>query len=443
MGVRARYTILYGTMVLVSGLGLLAIVGALGFRSTRSAPAQGWKTPAAEQIAHLQQQLADSDQAHSRQLVFGLVTGLVVTVLLSMLLGRFLAGRVLRPLRVITAATRRITADNLHERLAVPGPADEVKALADTIDELLGRLEESFAAQRRFVADASHELRTPLATMRASVDVAMAKPGPVPAGTAVLADRVRSSLDDMERLLEGLLLLARAQHSAFDDREAVSLTALASQALKDKPEDLMVYASLPPDVVTLGSPVLLARLVGNVIDNALRHNVPGGWVRVTVSESSPAWSNGATSPAWSNGATSPARSDGAAFPARLNDVASPARLNDVASPARFAGVASRTRLNGAASPARTVGPVASALSAGSARLVVESTGQVLDPAQVARLGRPFQRLGAERTGPGTGLGLSIVAAVASAHGGAVSLEARPTGGLIVTVDLPLAVAAPA
>ncbi|MFI5897691.1 sensor histidine kinase [Actinoplanes sp. NPDC051513] len=366
MGVRLRYTLLYGAMVLVSGVGLLAIVGGLSVRSTTQARSGTAPAPAAEQIARLQRQLADADAAHSRQLLVGLITGLVVSVLLSLLLGRFLAGRVLRPLRVLTQATRRISADNLHQRLAVRGPADEVKDLADTIDELLARLEESFAAQRRFVADASHELRTPLATMRASVDVAMAKPGPVPAETAVLADRIRSSLDEVDRLLEGFLLLARAQHGAFDDREAVSLTALAAGALRSQEQDLAVYEDLPADVATRGNPVLLARLVGNVIDNAFRHNVAGGWVRVSVTA-----------------------------------------------------------------------------SGSSAALVVESTGPVLDPAQVAQLGRPFHRLGAERTGSGNGLGLSIVAAVAAAHGGSLRLRARPAGGLLVTVVLPLAVAVPA
>ncbi|MCU7726043.1 ATP-binding protein [Actinoplanes sp. KI2] len=366
MGVRTRYTILYGAMILVTGLGLIAIIGAFGSRSTTRAGGD-YPAPAAEQIERLQRRLAQSDEAHSQQLVFGLVVGMVVALLLSLVLGRLLAGRVLKPLRVITAATRRISADNLHQRLAVQGPADEVKDLADTIDGLLGRLEESFAAQRRFVADASHELRTPLATMRASLDVAMAKPSPVPAETAVLADRIRAELDRVDRLLEGFLVLARAQHGALDDRSAVSLGALAREALPASSTNLEVYADLDADVVTEGNPVLLARLVGNVIDNAIRHNVSGGWVRVSVS-----------------------------------------------------GVS------------------------GVARLVVQSSGPVLDPSQVARLGRPFQRLGAERTGDGgTGLGLSIVAAVASAHGGSVSLTALPAGGLTVTVDLPLAVAVPA
>ena len=286
MGVRMRYTILYGALVLLSGAVLLAIVAAFSMRETVSAGPAG-SAPPGEQIARLQEQLAESGAAHSRQLVSGAAVALAVLLVISVVLGRAVAGRVLRPLRTITAATRRITADNLHERLAAAGPADEVKALADTIDDLLERLEQSFAAQRRFVADASHELRTPLATMRASLDVAMAKPGPVPPQTEVLADRLRTALDQTEDLLEGLLVLARAQHGALDDRSTVSLGALAEAALQSreteiKSKGLRVYAETPATAITEGNPVLLARLVGNAVDNAVRHNLAGGWLRVVA-----------------------------------------------------------------------------------------------------------------------------------------------------------------
>ena len=364
MRVRLRYTILYGVLFLISGVGLLGLTAALGIKATVHAPSDGY-TPPAEQIAHLQQQMADNAANQNRQLFFGAVTALAIMLFVSLLLGRAAAGRVLRPLRTLTAATRRITADNLHERLAVPGPADEVKALADTIDDLLGRLEESFAAQRRFVANASHELRTPLATIRASLDVAMAKPGPVPEPTAVLADRVRTELDQVERLLEGFLILTRAQHGALDDRTPVPLFPLVAGALdarsaQIKSKDLQVYASSAGDLMTTGNRVLLTRMVDNVIANAVVHNVDGGWIRVVSGPSS---------------------------------------------------------------------------------LKVESSGPVLDPAQVAGLGRPFQRLGADRTGSGSGLGLSIVGAVAAAHGGSLTLAAREAGGLRVEIVLPAVVPA--
>ncbi len=112
----------------------------------------------------------------------------------------------------MTAAAQRISEDNLHERLAVTGPRDELKELGDTIDGLLARLEGAFNAQRRFVANASHELRTPLTTMRASLDVALAKPEPAPPQTVALAARLRAELDRIDALLEAFLVLARAQH---------------------------------------------------------------------------------------------------------------------------------------------------------------------------------------------------------------------------------------
>jgi signal transduction histidine kinase len=358
MSVRLRFTFLYGAMFLLCALGLLAIVAAISLNNTVSAGPVG-SVSAAQQAAQLQRQLADADAAHTRQLLFGLIAALAVTLVFALVLGRAAAGRVVRPLRQLTAATRRISADNLHERLAVRGPSDEVKALADTIDDLLSRLEESFAAQRRFVADASHELRTPLTTIRATLDVTVAKPGPLPAQTVQLAERVRDSLDEVDVLLEGLLVLARAQHGAVENRAEVCLSRLAEEALQDQSQDLEVYDDIDDDVMTRGNPVLLARLTSNVIDNAFRHNIPGGWVGVATS-------------------------------------------------------ADRGRV----------------------RLVVESSGPALDPEQVRRLGQPFHRLRADRTGGGTGLGLSIVAAVAAAHGGTLTLTARDEGGLHVMVELP-------
>ncbi|MGK5685266.1 sensor histidine kinase [Actinoplanes sp. URMC 104] len=287
MGVRMRYTLLYGVMFLLSGAGLIAIVAVLGLQNTRQS------TPVTSvgqaRVAELERQLAEADASASRRLLLGAVVAFLVMLLFSLVLGRAAAGRVLRPLRTITSATRRITADSLHSRLAVAGPADEVKDLADTIDDLLARLEESFAAQRRFVADASHELRTPLATMRASLDVAMAKPEPVP---APLAERLRGSLDHMDGLLDGLLMLARAQHGALDDRTVVSLSSLTAAALSARGpaievKGLRVYADPPATLLAPGNAVLLARLVDNVVDNAVTHNVPGGgiWVSGAASAS--------------------------------------------------------------------------------------------------------------------------------------------------------------
>lgn len=355
--VRVRFTILYVVVFLVSGMGLLALINVFaGISETQVAPQQAAAFTDQQRILALQTQLLELQATQSRRLLTISLAALAVMTIASIMLGKAVAGRVLRPLQTITAATRRITADNLHERLSVPGPTDEVKDLADTIDELLERLEASFAAQRRFIANASHELRTPLATMRATLDVALAKPEPPPPQTVALAGRLRTELDQMDQLIEGLLVLARVQHGALPDSAEVSLSDLTASAL---PAGVPIDADLGDPVLTQGSPILLARMINNLIDNAIVHN-EGGPIRVATDTDED-----------------------------------------------------------------------------SARLVVESGGPVLDPAEIARLGQPFQRLGTERTGPGLGLGLSIVSAIVNAHGGRLDFEALSQGGLRVTVSLPL------
>ncbi len=292
--VRLRFTILYAVLFLVSGVGLLAITYLLaGGKMTQPAPDQNATTQqpslaaAQERIRQLEAQLSDIHAVQSRQLLMGSLIALAVMVAVSLLLGKAVAGRVLRPLRTITVTTRRISAENLHERLAVPGPADEVKDLADTIDGLLERLEVSFAAQRRFVANASHELRTPLATMRASLDVAVAKPEPAPPQTLALAGRLRTELDRVDHLLESFLVLARAQHGTLPDRAPVSLGNLVSEAMTAHAaaiaaKDLTIQTDMLDAAWTQGSPTLLSRMAANVVENAVIHNQPGGWVRVAT-----------------------------------------------------------------------------------------------------------------------------------------------------------------
>ncbi|MCM1975518.1 HAMP domain-containing sensor histidine kinase [Streptomyces sp. G1] len=388
-----RFTILYATVFLLSGIGLIALIYLFSRSDTTlSAPGQpppgAPSTGVAQHVLDLERQLADVHAQQSRQLLFGSLIAILVMAAVSLLLGRILAGHVLRPLRLITAATRRISADTLDQRLAVAGPEDEVKELADTVDGLLARLEASFAAQRRFVANASHELRTPLTTIRASLDVAVAKPQPA-AQTVALAGRVRTELDRVDRLLEGFLVLARAQHGVLPDRVPVSLAELAGEALAARAaavaeKDLTVEDGLAPRAWTRGSPALLSRLVQNLTDNAIVHNQRGGWIRITTED-------GATT---EGGATE----DGAGTSGTGADDAS------------------------------------------WARLVVETGGSVLDQEQVDRLTQPFERLGTDRTGSqeSSGLGLSIVAAIVSAHGGRLDLRVRPEGGLKVTAAMPSA-----
>jgi signal transduction histidine kinase len=293
--VGARFTILYAVVFLLSGVGLLGLtflLSDLGQGQSVPAgnlPAQGSLEAAQQHIRELDSQLAAVHAQQSRQLLAGSLVALIVMAVVALVLGRVLAQRVLRPLRLITDATRRISVDSLDRRLAVSGPVDEVKDLADTIDELLERLEASFAAQRRFVANASHELRTPLATMRASLDVAVAKPDPA-ATTVALSNRVRTQLDRVDHLLDGFLVLAQAQHGALADAAPVDLEELIGAALRERSADiarkgLSTSVDLPPGTTTQGSPALLARLVGNLVDNAVTHNENGGWIKITGSTS--------------------------------------------------------------------------------------------------------------------------------------------------------------
>ncbi len=294
--VRLRLTALYTLLFLLSGAVLLAITSGVVVASSSvraTTPAPGQHSPqsalgrAQARIQQLQAEL-DANTVHgvSHQLLIGSAIALAVMTVASAVLGWIIAGRVLRPLRAMTAATRRISADSLHERLAMQGPHDELTDLADTIDGLLERLEGAFTAQRRFVANASHELRTPLTTMRASVDVAVAKPGPVPEQTLVLAGRLRGELDRVDELLDGLLALARAQHGVLPGHAVLSLGAVASASLAARSGAIAARKLTvqnidgPGGAWVAGSQPLLRRMVDNVMDNAIGHNVHGGWISV-------------------------------------------------------------------------------------------------------------------------------------------------------------------
>ena len=205
--VRWRLTLLYSFIFLSCGAALLAITYWLFANFAYQTP----KEPLNPIMVQLQTAMSTvrSNGLHRLQLYSGIA--LAIMAIVSVVLGWLVAGRVLAPLRTITAATDRISETNLHERLGMPGPRDELRLLADTIDRLLARLEAAFDAQRRFVANASHELRTPLAMMRTTLDVAIAKPGGVPAQTRELDVELRVDLDHADQLLESFLTLARAE----------------------------------------------------------------------------------------------------------------------------------------------------------------------------------------------------------------------------------------
>jgi signal transduction histidine kinase len=301
--VRWRLTLLYGGMFLVCGAALLVITYTLvdhatvtrtilahpngrppaanRLRPVHSAPPEPRSSKAFAIYVTHQQRIHDL-----HQLVVWSGIALAVMAVASMLLGWVVAGRVLAPLRKITATTRQISAGNLHERLALGGPRDELTQLADTIDGLLERLDGSFEAQRRFVANASHELHTPLAMMRTFLDVAIAKPEGVPAPTRALDADLRGALDLADRLLESFLVLARAQHGELGERHPVTVEQLVTGALDARADQIAaksidVHKALQP-IRVMGSETLLARMVENTIENAIRHNHVHGSVDITL-----------------------------------------------------------------------------------------------------------------------------------------------------------------
>ena len=220
-----------------------------------------------------------------QQLLIASVISLAVIVVAAAVIGWFLAGRVLRPLSMITAAARRISASSLHERLALHGPDDELKELADTLDSLFARLEASFDAQRRFAANASHELRTPLTRERTLLQVTRADPGSTIGTWQDVSRELLSCNAEQERLLEALLTLASSE-AGPGEREPVDLAAVTSAALAAaRPAigrlGLDVHAEIQPAVVH-GDPLLIQQLVANLIDNSVRHNVPGGDLEVST-----------------------------------------------------------------------------------------------------------------------------------------------------------------
>ena len=292
--VRLRLTLWYGGLFLVSGAVLLAVtyglvVQALVGRTAEDALCPRTAGPPSQcHVIGAQQARANALQEYAAVLHDLLARSGVALALMAMVaiaLGWFIAGRVLRPLRTITAAAREMSAASLGERLALRGPHDELKELGDTFDNLLGRLEAAFRAQRQFIANASHELRTPLARQRVISQVALADPGATIETLAAAHERVLASGAQQQQLIEALLTLARGQ-AGLDQREPFDLAAVTSQVLTARESEaqqrnLTLHVALSP-APTAGSSCLAERLVVNLIDNGLRHNVPGGRLGVST-----------------------------------------------------------------------------------------------------------------------------------------------------------------
>ncbi|WP_028922867.1 sensor histidine kinase [Pseudonocardia acaciae] len=216
-------------------------------------------------------------------------TGLVafpLVVAAAAVLSYVAVGRVLRPLREVTGTARRLSAESLDERIALPGRYGEVTELAESFDAMLDRLHAAFEMQRRFVANASHELRTPLAVMRTEVDVTLADPLADVAELRRMAEVVRGATYRADALVQGLLLLARTEAGVAGPAVEVDLAALVKPALaavraEADERRLRVRLDCAP-AVTAGDPALLERVVGNLVENAVRHNLEGGWLEVAT-----------------------------------------------------------------------------------------------------------------------------------------------------------------
>ena len=268
---RARLTALYAALFGVAGALLLGISYWLVARHFHRTLPDG---------------LAD---ATLRELRGQYALALVGTLLVAVALGWVVAGRILRPLADITATARRVSQDRLDERIALQGPHDELRELADTFDAMLDRLAAGFAAQKRFVANASHELRTPLTVLRAEVDVTLADPDAGVGELRAMGETVREATIETEQLLESLLMLARSE-AGVERRAPVDLLRSARRAIEQRAGEALEhevqlrYAGPAQRLVVDGDPQLLDRLVANLVDNAVRHNVEGGWATVELRE---------------------------------------------------------------------------------------------------------------------------------------------------------------
>ncbi|MFI7283801.1 sensor histidine kinase [Micromonospora chersina] len=394
--IRARLTLVHGGLLLLAGVVLLAVTYVLVDQRMREpltgVKAQIVQTPfgklpgvgAADQLRILVQQA--QDEAKRNALESLLTQGAVALLLISAValgFGWLIAGRALQPLHQITGTARRIAAADaggrgLHERIALRGPRDEVKELADTFDLMLERLDRSFDGQRRFVANASHELRTPLALNRSLLEVAMSRPG-ASAELRQLGETLMAVNERHERLIDGLLTLADSEQQVVD-RTPVDLAEIAGHLLDQVAgtSELTVRRRLAP-AATAGDPVLLERLTQNLVENAVRHNLPtGGAIDVSTGTV-----------------------DGRATLVVVN-----------------------------------TGPVVPGYE-------IEAIFQPFRRLHHDRVVAPQLSGARDRAGAGRGfgLGLSIVRAVAQAHGGAVHAQPREGGGLVVTVILPSLVGA--
>lgn len=283
---RSRLTLVYTGLVLGAGLLLLALTYLLLWR--------GLHTPGIVRSRPTVPVDTDADrlrgEAMSELLTRAALALLGVTALAGMT-GWLVAGRILRPIRVISSTANRLSAENLSERVPVRQPADELATLAATINLMLDRIQHGIAerdrvlnSQRLFVANAAHEMRTPLTTMRTAIDVTL-DGEPDRAELVAMAGDIAAAVETSQRTLDGLLLLARSQAGPLRqtpvDLAAVAAAAIAASADRAASGAVTLQADLRPAPAS-GEPVLLERMAGNLLENALRYNHPGGNVTVST-----------------------------------------------------------------------------------------------------------------------------------------------------------------
>jgi signal transduction histidine kinase len=307
LSARSRLTLLYTSLFMVGGAALVVITYLLVAHSLHSTTTTTTIPPAIQQtiaqcVTAVQTGRAPADAMTKCAAVYAngvqagaaaqrsttlnhLLTysllGLAGVTLLAAVAGWIAAGRILRPVHRLTAAARAASEQNLSHRIALHGPRDELRELADTFDTMLERLDHAFTSQRQFIANASHELRTPLTLMRTAIDVVLAKPQPTRDELVSMAAEVRQAVDHSERLIEALLVLARNEQARVLT-DPLDLAAVAEDALEGRPADGITTTATLDEAPVTGDAVLLERLVDNLLDNAERYNIPGGTIEIST-----------------------------------------------------------------------------------------------------------------------------------------------------------------
>ena len=302
--VRLRLTLVYGGLFFLSGAALLVVTYVLFERATRVSNGSASVRVDGKPIGHtlptlppttrapkvvsigpkaLGEELKRSSDLH--QLLVNSAIALAIITVIALLLGWFFAGRMLRPVRTMTATARRISASNLHERLDLRGPNDELKELGDTFDELLGRLQRSSDSQRQFIANVSHELRSPLTRLRLQADIAAGDREATVESLQSGYQAVIAATQQQEELIAALLSLAKGQRG-IDHRETVDLAAITHDTLhaqrqQARQRDVHIDTDVKPATVD-GDPRLIEQLIQNLLDNAILHNTTGGNVHLTT-----------------------------------------------------------------------------------------------------------------------------------------------------------------